>query len=252
MTQSRPVDSDTFDFSVVVPCHNESGYIENLLHDLSVQTIGTESFEVVVVDNNSSDNTNEVVWDFACHARKVNVRLVHEYEPGVSYARNSGARAAKGTTLIFLDADNRVSPSFLSDVSYTMHAKNSVAGTIRTMPDVARASALWVFWILELIKVFLGRPFGKSYVQRRLYEDSQGYNERIVLGENLDFLIRVKALAKKEGRVFGHIRRPIYCSLRRFNSQGYVRVLMPWFAAYCGLFNLKYQTMTSIKGQNTG
>lgn len=250
MAHSGLADTATFDFSIVIPCHNESGYIENLLHDLSAQTIGTENFEVVVVDNNSSDNTNEVIWDFACHTRKLNVRLVHEYEPGVSCARNSGARVAKGSTLIFLDADNRVSPTFLSDISYTMHAKNSVAGTIRTMPDVAEARALFVFWILEFIKIFLRRPFGKSYVHRRLYDSSQGYNEQIVLGENLDFLIRVKALAKKEGKVFGHIRRPIYCSLRRFHTQGYVRVLMPWFAAYCGFFNLKYQTMTSIKGQD--
>ncbi|MFM0145479.1 glycosyltransferase [Paraburkholderia sp. RL18-085-BIA-A] len=235
---------------MVIPCHNESGYIENLLHDLAAQTVSKDNFEVVVVDNNSSDNTNEVVWEFACHTRKLNLRLVHEYEPGVSCARNSGAHVAKGTTLIFLDADNRVSPTFLSDISYTMHAKNSVAGTIRTMPDVAQARALFVFWVLEIIKVFLRRPFGKSYVHRRLYDSSHGYNEQIVLGENLDFLLRVKALAKKEGKAFGHIRRPIYCSLRRFNTQGYVRVLMPWFAAYCGFFNLKYQTMTSIKGQD--
>lgn len=239
-----------FEFSVIIPCHNESGYIENLLHDLAAQTVSTDSFEVVVVDNNSSDNTNEVVWEFACRTRKLNVRLVHEYEPGVSCARNSGAHVAQGTTFIFLDADNRVSPTFLSDISYTMHARNSVAGTIRTMPDVAQARALFVFWVLELIKVLLRRPFGKSYVHRRLYDSSRGYNEQIVLGENLDFLIRVKALVKKEGKVFGHISRPIYCSLRRFNTQGYTRVLMPWFAAYCGFFNLKYQTMTSIKGQD--
>ncbi|WP_080410733.1 glycosyltransferase [Burkholderia ubonensis] len=235
------------DFSVVVPCHNESGYIENLLHDLSIQTVDPSTFEVVVVDNNSTDNTNEVIWDFACHMRKMNIRLVHEYQAGVSYARNAGARAAKGATLIFLDADNRVKPSFLSEISYTMHAKNSVAGTIRTMPDTADARAMFVFWVLELIKVIFRRPFGKSFVLRRIYEKTDGYDEKIVLGENTDFLVRVKSLAKAEGKKFGHIRKPIYCSLRRFNKQGYIRVLGPWLIAYCGFFNLRYQTMTAIK-----
>ena len=237
------------DFSVVVPCHNESGYIENLLHDLSRQTIGIDTFEVVVVDNNSSDNTNEVIWDFACHMPEMNVRLVHEYQAGVSYARNAGARAAKGTTLIFLDADNRVRPNFLSEISYTMHEKNSAAGTIRTMPDVADARSMFVFWVLELIKVFLRRPFGKSFVNRRIYEKTGGYNEKVVLGENIDFLIRVKEIAKAEGKFFGHVKKPIYCSLRRFNKQGYVRVLGPWLVAYCGFFNLQYQTMTSIESK---
>lgn len=235
------------EFSVVVPCHNESGYIENLLHDLSVQTIGLQAFEVVVVDNNSSDNTSEVVWDYAFHAHEMNIRLVHEYRPGVSHARNAGASVATGTTFVFLDADNRVEANFLSGISYSMHTRNSPAGTVRTLPDTFNVRALLVFWVLELIKMVLCRPFGKSYVHRRLYGKVNGYDERIVLGENVEFLMRIKAQTKKEGRRFGHIRIPIRCSLRRFDKQGYTRILLPWLVAYCGFFNLRYKTMASIE-----
>ncbi|PTB20711.1 hypothetical protein C9I57_12900 [Trinickia symbiotica] len=250
MSKSAVMNIRRVDFSVVVPCHNEAAYIGNLLHDLTKQTIGLQQFEVILVDNSSSDATSEVIWEFARGHKELNVRLVHEYRMGVSRARNAGAAAAKGTTLVFLDADNRVSPTFLSGLSHHMHEKDSVAGTIRTLPDIADVRAFFVFWTLELIKMLLRRPFGKSYVHKSLYKDSGGYNERVALGENVEFLVRVKSLAKRNGRVFGHIRRPIYCSLRRFHKQGYFRILLPWLVAYCGFFSLQYQTMTSIEGRD--
>ena len=104
----------------------------------------------------------------------------------------------------------------------------------------------FVFAALEIIKTLSPRPFGKSFVERNLFIKCGGFNEAIVLGENVDFLVRVKGLVKKMGGKFGHLRPGVKCSLRRFNKVGYMNILHSWFRAYIGDFSLKYKTMVDI------
>lgn len=83
--------------SVIIPARNEAGSITACLSSLLSQDID-EDFEIVVVDNGSSDATAELVSSFP-------VRLVPEPRPGRSTARNAGIRAARGDVLAFTDAD---------------------------------------------------------------------------------------------------------------------------------------------------
>ncbi len=232
-------------FSVVVPCFNEEDYIFKLLNTLASQNVDAENFEVIVVDNNSTDRTAQVVWEFASKS-EMNIKMVHEYMPGVSIARNSGANMSSGSTIVFLDADNTLSQEFLANLSGYISKNNCSAGSIRTMPDEPDIKGWAVFTVLEIIKMFSPRPFGKSFVERDVFIESGGFNEAIVLGENVDFLVRIKKLVKQMGGEFGHIRPGIKCSLRRFYKIGYMKILLPWMRAYVGDYTLNYKTMVDI------
>ena len=94
--------------SIVVPARNEERYIGPCLSALLAQK--DEIFEIVVVDNNSTDNTVQIVEAIA--ACNPIVRLVTEKRPGVAFARNAGFDAAEGSIFGLIDADTRVRPGW--------------------------------------------------------------------------------------------------------------------------------------------
>jgi GT2 family glycosyltransferase len=95
--------------SVVIPTHNRSDALAKTLLNLSEQLFA-ESWEVIVVNNRSTDDTDKVVRGQRLPAP---LRLVHEEKPGVAAARNSGISVARGQYIVLLDDDILVEPDFL-------------------------------------------------------------------------------------------------------------------------------------------
>jgi len=99
--------------SVVVPTRNRCGLLGGALSALVEQDAGGIPYEIVVVDNNSSDDTVAVVRRFQRGAGGI-LKYVSERREGVSYARNTGIAAARGDIVSFTDDDIRVDPRWIS------------------------------------------------------------------------------------------------------------------------------------------
>ena len=97
--------------SVVVCTFNRSNMLATILQSLCEQSIETSEYEVVIVDNNSTDNTPEVVDEFC--RRFSNVRYCFEPQQGLSYARNRGWQEARGKYVAYIDDDARAGESWL-------------------------------------------------------------------------------------------------------------------------------------------
>ncbi len=95
--------------SVVIPTYNRSDALARTLSHLPGQQFN-RSWELIVVNNRSTDDTDEVVRR---QSFPVPLRLLHEDRPGVASARNAGARSANGEYLVFLDNDILVEPDFI-------------------------------------------------------------------------------------------------------------------------------------------
>jgi glycosyltransferase involved in cell wall biosynthesis len=89
--------------SVVIPCYNQAGYLGQAIESVLAQTC--QPFEVVVVDDGSTDNTVEVARSYG------NVRCVSQRNQGQGAARNEGFRQVSGEFVVFLDADDRLLPN---------------------------------------------------------------------------------------------------------------------------------------------
>jgi len=87
--------------SVVVPCRNQANYLRAALQSVAAQTY--PSVETLVVDDGSTDDTAGVAAD-------AGAQLLSQPHAGVSAARNRGLRAARGTYIVFLDADDELMP----------------------------------------------------------------------------------------------------------------------------------------------
>jgi glycosyltransferase involved in cell wall biosynthesis len=102
-------------FSVVIPTYNRQPILEKCLRALEHQRLRSdtpvEGYEVVVVDDGSTDET--VRWLKESHADFPHVRLFEQNHLGPAAARNLGVECAKGDTIIFIDSDLVVTESFL-------------------------------------------------------------------------------------------------------------------------------------------
>jgi glycosyltransferase involved in cell wall biosynthesis len=118
------------DFSVVIATFNRAAVLEKTLESLAaLRPHG--SFEVVVVDNNSSDGTREVV-ETAARTFPVPLRYVFEREAGRSAALNTGFRAAHGDILVTTDDDVRVEPDWLDRIrgGFETHGCDYLGGRV--------------------------------------------------------------------------------------------------------------------------
>lgn len=112
LANSRAMTTTPPDLSVVVATLNRSAAVSTLLDGLIALEAPDFSYEIIVADNGSSDNTHAVVERFAA-AATVPVRYVREPRPGVSNARNAGVSAAKAALVAFTDDDQDVAPDWL-------------------------------------------------------------------------------------------------------------------------------------------
>ena len=95
--------------SIIIPVYNSVSYLEQCLESVLQQT--RDDFEVICVDNGSSDDSIDILESFA--ARDGRVSVLHEPAPGVSCARNTGIAHARGRYLMFADSDDTVDMRFV-------------------------------------------------------------------------------------------------------------------------------------------
>src|SRR5262245_53142880 len=107
--------------SVVVPTYNRAASLRRLLNALEGQTYPVERFEVVVVDDGSTDGTREAVRRMHM---SFTLRLVEQAHGGPSAARNRGVQAAIGELIVFVDDDVVPAPDLLDE-----HARSHALGS---------------------------------------------------------------------------------------------------------------------------
>ena len=98
--------------SVIIPCYNAGKTISASLRSLVNQVY--KDFEVIIVNDGSTDNSADVISSFS-RTHNLNVVYVEQPNSGVSTARNNALKKARGEYITFLDADDLYDPYFLQD-----------------------------------------------------------------------------------------------------------------------------------------
>ncbi len=99
------------DLSIVIPVYNAEKYLNKCVN--SIMDIEEFSYEVILVDDGSTDHSVELCDEFALNE---NINVIHKKNEGVSTARNVGIREAKGKYIIFVDSDDFIDSKILSEV----------------------------------------------------------------------------------------------------------------------------------------
>lgn len=100
--------------SILIPTRNRSKFLSIALSSILDQEFHLDSFEVIVIDNGSSDNTQDVIRSF--QERFFNLISIIEKEPGLHSGRHAGLKTAKGDILVFVDDDIEAFPNWLFSI----------------------------------------------------------------------------------------------------------------------------------------
>jgi len=189
-------ESGTMFISVVIPAYNEERYLGRCLQALRAQSYPASRFEIIVVDNGSTDATADI-------ARCFGVRIVSEPRKGVARARQTGFEAARSEIIASTDADTTVPAFWLARIAAHFEADpdlGAVYGPVhwpdgRTVEQLAlRYPATWVLWISN----WLGRSlwWGSNFaVRREVFHAAGGFPVDWPSGEDTDLSLRVSRIA---------------------------------------------------------
>jgi GT2 family glycosyltransferase len=173
--------------SVVIPARNAARHIGDQLTALASQSYDGE-WEVVVADNGSRDETRQRVA--AAGGGLPEVRVVDAgARPGINRARNAGARAARGSVLLFCDADDRVEPAWVAAMVRALDDAEGAGGRLRReRPDAAFTSGL-LHW-----PGFLPFASGANCgVRAEVFHAIGAFDERFAGGgDDVDFFWRLQ------------------------------------------------------------
>ena len=107
--------TDTLVASVVIPVYNRKQILKKVLNSLFVQDFPDEQFEIIVIDDGSTDGSGEMVMSMvdSMPEHKRHLRYCWQERKGPAVARNQGIRMARGRLVIFIDSDLIVCPEFV-------------------------------------------------------------------------------------------------------------------------------------------
>jgi glycosyltransferase involved in cell wall biosynthesis len=130
--------------TVILCTHNRSQILSAALESTAAQILpDSTQWEVLVVDNNSSDQTREVVEQF-CRRHPGRFRYLFEGQSGKSYALNSGIRAARGVILAFIDDDVTVESTWLKNLTGSLMSGECAGAGGRILPEKNFSPPSWL------------------------------------------------------------------------------------------------------------
>lgn len=205
--------------SVIICTYNRASYIIAALESLYHQTLDKDKFEVIIVNNNSTDNTEKICHEYIQHHTNANFKYYKELKQGASFARNLGANKALSPLLCFMDDDAIANPNYLEKILIffnTYPDANGLGGKI--IPKYIPAEPKWMsYYVSSLVGNFdysnqitlfskNKYPLESNMIVRKSdFEQVEGFNTALpgvvgnlrIGGEGKEFFLKLKSLGKK-------------------------------------------------------
>ena len=235
--------------SVVIPAHDEEKTIHIALDSLGKQTTKTP-FEVIVVDNASTDRTAEV-------ARALGARVVSEPQKGVHFARRAGVAAARGSIIASTDAETAVPQDWLERIEEFFAADQTTVALggpytsydadtwgLRFFFNVVLIAGFRIDFVMNGFRHYLAAS--NMAFRRWAYDKVGGYHTTHFLGEDVDLSKRLNTV----GRVL-YIRKLVVSTSSRRYKQGFWKALyiylMNHFEHQLGILEPRHNELTTVR-----
>ena len=207
--------------SFIVPAYNEEHELSDTLAAIrEAASTATQPYEIIVVDDASTDATPKIASDAGAKVIPINRRQI-------AAARNAGARAARGEYLFFVDADTRINRAHVIGGIATLEA-GCAGGGARVAMD-----GFVPFWGRMLLRgfslVYFGLNLGAGaflFTTRRNFDVIGGFDEQYFAGEEVYFSLELRKLG-----AFKVLREPVVTSARKLRMYPAKQFLREFFGA---------------------
>lgn len=229
--------------TVVIPAYNEEDHLPACLESL-VQQNTQFPFQVVVVDNNSTDHTAKVAQAFS---DRLNLTIVTELRKGRGAARRAGFAAAKTEIIFSTDADTVVPQNWIETfIQFLMPAEAvAVSGTCR-INDCGAVTSTLFNWLqpvsMKVYRVLFGHYWlsGFSFaIKQEAYHKAGGFDAALNAQEDVDLAVRVA----KIGRIVMIPQPAVLFSGRRFHD-GLLYGVWQYLKTFVAYYFFKKKTIT--------
>ncbi|MDE2001676.1 MAG: glycosyltransferase family 2 protein [Patescibacteria group bacterium] len=239
--------------SFVIPAHNEEKFIGECLKSV-LKEVGEkhpDRVEIIVVNNNSTDDTGKVAGAFK------NVKVVDETKKGLSAARHAGYLAATGDLIANIDADTVLTPGWIDKVFAAFEKNEKLVGfsgpyiyyDLSPLANIGVRAFYYLGFLTSLANRFIlnkgAMLQGGNFVVRRSALDKiGGYNlEFEFYGEDTDIARRLHTV----GDVVFSFKLPMYTSGRRLQEEGVVTMGLKYGANYVWTLVFKKPLTKKVK-----
>lgn len=224
--------------SIVIPAFNEEMFISVCLNSFIEQTF-PKKFEVIIVDNGSTDTTIDVVKGFS---KKLKIKIVHENRKGRGAARAAGFAKAHGDLILSTDADTEVPPNWVETLVTNLSDNHHVAvtGTCKiedqsvltnVIFNIAQPLAMRIYRLIFGHFWLSGFNFG---IRKEAYRQAGGFNPDLNIQEDIELSFKVA----KVGPIIFLPHIPVTVSGRRY-KQGLFKGGVGYLKTFFGYFFFK-------------
>jgi glycosyltransferase involved in cell wall biosynthesis len=182
--------------SVVIPTYNRAHLISETVQNVLAQNF--RDYEVIVVDDGSTDNTKDVLRPFGNK-----IKYIYKKNAGLAAARNTGIEHSTGEYIAFIDDDDLWYPNKL-DVQVGILDKNLQLGFVCSQADVINAQSGEVMYTLKkgwFNKENFESLYNENFIpvltvmmRRSCYEKLGGFDENQITGEDYDYWLRLSKI----------------------------------------------------------
>ncbi len=227
-------------FSFIIPTLNEQEYLPNLLKDLSSQHV--KNFEIIIIDACSEDHTREKALEYS---DRLPLCIFENKDRNISVQKNLGAQKAKGTYLVFLDADCSVDPGFTQALRRELLKASAKIYYPCTVPDSALLFSRFLFRLGDVIIKLSQKtdmPFsmpGSLIIEKDFFDMIGGFDIKLYNAEDHELVQRVRQFGER-AQILNGVR--VVYSLRRIRKDGWIKTI--WHIIYASFYILIKKKIT--------
>lgn len=171
--------------SVIIPCYNSSGTIIETLKSVISQTY--KNIEIIIVNDGSNDNSEQVVLEFINSNDLQNIKLINQINSGPSKARNKGVSFSSGEYILFLDSDDLIEETYIYKCVKVLDSNSEVKIVYSDASFFGFINSKWNLREFSFPDFLMYNCiFITALIRKKEFLDVGGFDERLSFTEDWD------------------------------------------------------------------